>query len=268
MARKSKIETEIQDCQISYDEQTEMETATGSASPQVLRAAQFNHLGLREGISYSLDHNGFIDWVKLIDSKYIVANKTNFERRKMSVPEDLSTLEDKDKLVLLWGFKSVAQIRGYRSVRFNPIFVSESLVSLECQICWRGNCETGHDEVCFSGCGDAHPGNTFSFARKYLTAIAENRAFVRAVRNSLNIPILGQDEIGPDQEDSSDKSSSGSVGPHHLLKLKLKEKGKTFDSLKKRLLAEGQIDPSEWNTEEDIPVDKLLLILGKYFLDK
>lgn len=273
MARKSKTEeltevvSNIQPDSYSDFKPSLIDSKTHAPStPQY--SVKFNSDGLRAGIEYKFDKLGFIDWAKMIDEKYIVANRSNLERRKQPIPTDLSCLDDKDKLVLLWGFKKVAQLRGYRSIRFFPLFVSEGLISLECQICWRGNYETDNQEICFSGCGDAHAGNTFSFAKKYLTAIAENRAFVRAVRNSLDIPISGQDEIGPDQEDASSpivSTDSLKSSPANLLKVKLKEKNKTFASLKARVEADKICDSSLWQSEEDVPLDKILTILGKYF---
>ena len=227
---------------------------------------KFNSEGLRFGVKYEFDEIGFIDWSKMIDSKYIVANRYNFEKRKEAIPTDISLLDEKDKLILLWGFKKVALLRGYNSIKFTPIVATENLISLECQICWRGNVETDFRDVCFSGCGDAHEGNTFNFAKKYLTAIAENRAFVRAVRNSLNIPILGQDEIGPDQDFSQKTNDSPQkTHPTDLLEARLKERGKSFESFKAKVQADGICDTSSWQTVKDVPVGKILEILGKYF---
>ena len=48
----------------------------------------------------------------------------------------------------------------------------------------------------FSAIGDASPNNTESFARFYLGPIAENRAFVRCVRNFLKINVVAQEELG------------------------------------------------------------------------
>ena len=59
------------------------------------------------------------------------------------------------------------------------------------------NYETGGQPVSFSAIGDASLSNTFDFAQNYLAAIAENRAFVRCVRNFLKINIVAKDEIGP-----------------------------------------------------------------------
>lgn len=246
-------------------QEPETPTSTSERSSQHL---YFDDRGLRNGIQYVFDESGFVDWSKMIDSKYIVANRSNFKNRQQPVPSDISSLDDKDKLVLLWGFKKVAQLRGYNSIRFIPIVAHEGFISLECQICWRGNYETGFQDVCFAGCGDAHMGNTFSFAQKYLTAIAENRAFVRSVRNSLNIPILGQDEIGPTEfsdETTNNQESGAKVSPFNLLDLKLKEKGKSFESLKQKIENDKLCDTTGWEKPSDVPVEKILTILGKYF---
>lgn len=225
----------------------------------------FNSQGLRKGVSYVFDDLGFVDWSAMIEPKYIVPNRFNFERRKQEVPTSIAGLEEKDKLVLLWGFKRVAKLRGFNSITFKPIVATDNLISLECEICWRGNFETDFRDVCFAGCGDAHIGNTFSFAKKYLTAIAENRAFVRAVRNSLDIPILGQDEIGPDNMDIATPETNGKVSPIDFLDAKLKEKGKTFESLKEKIKADDFCDASLWTSTKDVPKEQVLPIIGRYF---
>ena len=64
--------------------------------------------------------------------------------------------------------------------------------------------------------------NTSSFATKFLETIACNRAFVRAVRNFLNVHIVGDDEI--DKSDPSQKpqmqgqtTSAASISPNSML---------------------------------------------------
>ncbi len=238
----------------------------------------FNARGLRNGINYIYDELGFVDWKLMIEPQYVVPNRFNFEERREAIPSSAEGLDDKDKLVLLWGFKRLAQIRGIRSVKFNPLTVTNDFVSLECEICWKGNFETDFQDFCFPGTADAHHGNTFSFAKEYLTAIAENRSFIRAVRNSLNIPILGKDEIGPNgkkfdapstvssaSDSSSEERGLSPTSPYFLLIKNLKDKGKTFEQLKEKLVKDGNTAAATWTKVTDIPLELALDVLGKYF---
>ena len=227
----------------------------------------YNKYGLRDGVNYVFDDLGFIKWADMIDSKYIVVNKGNFEKFGKTAPKDPDGLADKDKLVLLFGFKRIALIRGYRSIRFSNIFAEKDFISLQCEICWRGNYETGFDDFCFTGCGDASAMNTSNFAKKYLTAIAENRAFVRAVRNSLNIPILGQDEVGTDAIEKPTESLV-SPSPVNLVQQKLNEQGRSFETLKAKLKGHVKYDSTHWNTADDIPHYMSLGIIGEILTPK
>ena len=106
--------------------------------------------------------------------------------------------------------------------------------------------------------------NTSSFATKFLETIACNRAFVRCVRNFLNIHIVGDDEIDKSGIAPARNQSSGiSLSPQGALKVQAELNGffdfDTFKNHLRKLHKEGvyEIDssanPSEWSSFEDIP---------------
>ena len=64
--------------------------------------------------------------------------------------------------------------------------------------------------------------NTSSFAQKFLETIACNRAFVRCVRNFLNVHIVGDDEIDKSDVKIS-QSQSNDLSPLGFLKKELSE---------------------------------------------
>ena len=66
---------------------------------------------------------------------------------------------------------------------------------VSCNITYLPNYETNFKEVTFSDVANAAIENTSSFIKKFLETIACNRAFVRCVRNFLNVHIVGDDEI-------------------------------------------------------------------------
>ena len=126
----------------------------------------------------------------MIRPEFLVPNKQRTQET------DISKLEDKDLLILLGGIKELAQIRGFKSVGYSIPSATPIYVMAACTIAWVGNYETNNEDIIFEALADASPDNTQSFAKNYLAAIAENRAFVRCVRNFLKINIVGQDEVG------------------------------------------------------------------------
>ena len=158
--------------------------------------------GLIKGLDYALTEDGLIDWRKMVKHEFLVAN------RDRTSESDVSKLEDNQLLILLGGIKELAQIRGYSNVQYSVQTPSSDYVVATCSITWTPNYETEGREVTFSAIGDASPDNTKSFARFFLGPIAENRAFVRCVRNFLKINIVGQDEMGESKTVSSSRRSS------------------------------------------------------------
>ena len=120
---------------------------------------------------------------------------------------------------------------------------SADYVVATCKIDWFPNYETGGQPVSFSAIGDASLSNTFDFAQNYLAAIAENRAFVRCVRNFLKINIVAKDEVGPSNsvidtakvESQDEKLDSN---PKNLLRKVMSEKGVSFENIKNKLIKE------------------------------
>jgi hypothetical protein len=212
--------------------------------PKVLKRNEFGLIC--EGVNYVYNENGFVNWRKMIKPEFLVVKKDNFEKRSKPVPTSIEGLEDKDLLILLAGIKDLARIRGYVDVRYRIISPSPALVCAECAITWVPNYETNDKEVTFAGCGDAHAGNTNQLTRNYLTPMAENRAFVRAVRNFLNVPILGQDEVGPSSEGAEDVATS-------TLREVMNTHGVTFEIIKSKMIEEKVEGAESINSIDEIP---------------
>ncbi len=172
-------------------------------------------------VDYVFDDRGFVNWRKMVKTEYLVSN------RQRTQESDVTQLEDKDLLILLGGIKELAQIRGYSSVEYDVKTPSADYVVATCKIRWIPNFETENREVLFSAIADASPGNTHSFASDYLAAIAENRSFVRCVRNFLRINIVGQDELGAgngSRQSQTNNNQAANFDPKdHLTSLLLEE---------------------------------------------
>lgn len=212
-------------------------------------------------VDYVFDDSGFINWRKMAKPEYLVSN------RQRTQETDVTQLDDKDLLILLGGIKELAQIRGYSSVEYDVKTPSADYVVATCKIKWIPNFETEGREVLFSAIADASPANTHSFASDYLAAIAENRSFVRCVRNFLRINIVGQDELGAGggskQTQSGQNAQAANFDPKEHLSSLLKQRGITFDQLKNKLSKEGYEKTDSLNSVKDIPNIKIFELIDR-----
>ena len=212
--------------------------------------------GLLPGVKYEFNPNGMINWRAMIGREYLVVNRDSVKNQNKDL--DISSLPDNQLLILLAGIKDLAQTRGFRSVSYDVIEASSNYVAVKCTIEWIPNFETEMEPVSFSSLADAHIENTKSFAKDFLMAIAENRAFVRAVRNFLRINIVGSDEVGDTNkgqppQDSTDYSPVSSTRPVNVLVDLMKKTNIPFDKIKETLKKEGNIEAESWGEPNDVP---------------
>jgi len=239
-----------------------------------------NAAGLLEGVKYEYNKDGSINWRAMITPDHLYPNKSWFEMRNQPMPPSTEGLEDNQLLIKLSGIKELARLRGFRSLRYDVIKCEADYVAMKCCIDWLPNFEDPeHDtesflsDIHFEDVANATLNNTNSFAQKFLETIAANRAFVRCVRNFLNIHIVGADEI-----DSSNGTSSAAVQadnkkkftPINILMQKIglgDDDFSTFKDILRGLWKSGQYkneDAAEWESWGDIPkkdVMKLLEVL-------
>jgi hypothetical protein len=211
-----------------------------------------------KSLNYVFNDDGSINWRRMVKTEHLVPN------RQKTQETDVSKLQDKDLLILLGGIKELAQIRGYTSVEYKVVAASENYFATSCRITWLPNYETGGKEIIFESLADATMNNTKSFARFFLAAIAENRAFVRCVRNFLKINIVGQEELG-DAKLLYDSSSPNEnpTSPHALLEKVMKDKSVNFDQLKKKLIKESFDNAENLNSILDIPKAKIFELIER-----
>jgi hypothetical protein len=219
-----------------------------------------NKHGLIEdkSLNYVFNDCGTINWRKMVKIEHLVPN------RQKTQETDVSKLQDKDLLILLGGIKELAQIRGYTSVEYKVVAASESYFATTCKITWLPNYETGGKEIVFESLADASINNTKSFARFFLAAIAENRAFVRCVRNFLKINIVSQEELGDVKIlDDSMPTQENPTSPHALLEKFMKDKDVSFPQLKNKLIKEKFDNAENINTVIDIPKAKIFELIER-----
>lgn len=236
-----------------------------------------NELGLIEGVEYNFNEDGSINWRAMIKPEHLYPNKEWFEARKMPVPDSVEGLADNQLLVKLGGIKELARLRGFHSVQYSINTVNQNYATAVCEICWMPNYETCGVAQVFASTANATVENCSGFGVKFLEPIAENRAFVRAVRNYLNIHIVGDDEIDKSKNKVAYEESEAIVQtltPHGALQNAARQAGYSgFEEFLKllRLMWKDEVYKNEavkdWKNFEDIPVKecrKLLTLVNTW----
>jgi hypothetical protein len=192
-----------------------------------------NEHGLLDSVDYIFNKDGSVNWRAMINPEHLYPNKDWFEMRKMPMPSSVEGLDDSQLLIKLGGIKELAKLRGFHNVTYDITESSDSRVVVQCMINWIENYESSSFSQTFSSIANATTSNTNGFAAKFLECIAENRAFVRTVRNFLGIHIVGADEIDSSKNKAPIEVATASVAKDISPQGILKEKaGTDFDSFK------------------------------------
>jgi hypothetical protein len=238
--------------------------------------------GLLKSVEYNFNEDGSIDWRSMIKPEFLYPNKGWFDMRNQETPTSTEGLKDNQLLIMLGGIKDLARLRGFKSVKFDTKTEGD-YVTAKCSIEWISNYETAAFEewhsVFYEDVANATAENTDDFCYKFLETIACNRAFVRCVRNFLNINIVGADEIDksngkPSAKPNSQVTSNAPITPSGLLEKTLRDKHgvNSFDAFKELLRdlwkSEKYVNESvkDWNSFSDIPAKearKLISIISK-----
>lgn len=228
-----------------------------TANPNFTRSED----GLLSGIDYIRNADGSINWRKMVKPEHLVPNREAFERRSQPVPSVTDGLEDKDLLILLQGLKDLAKLRGYREVRHRVAASGPTFCCVETTIDWIPNFETGNLPVSFTSLADASSQNTSGFAAQFPAAIAENRGFVRCVRNFLGINITGKDELGSKSSTDEEPSSPPTGQPLNFLKGLLSDEGVTFEQFQNRMIQLKIDGAADWKSFDSIPATQALELI-------
>ena len=231
-----------------------------------------NELGLLEGVEYQYNEDGSINWRAMIASEHLYPNKGWFEARNQAMPNSVEGLEDYQLLIKLSGIKELAKLRGFTKVSYDVIKCEMEHVAVKCAITWNSNFESHGQEVYFEDIANATTYNTSSFAQKFLETIAANRAFVRCVRNFLNIHIVGADEIDTSNGKKAvapQQKEAGSYGPLAILMAYLQlddtqEDFETFKDILRSLWKNKQYqneDAKEWAAWSDMPTKEVVKLI-------
>ena len=221
-----------------------------------------NEYGLLDNTEYRYNEDGSVNWRSMISDDHLFPNRSWFDLRKKDMPRTVDGLKDYQLLIKLSGIKELAKLRGFTDVYYDVEKCEEGHVAVKCSITFLPNYETGNQPVVFSDMANATLNNTSSFATKFLETIACNRAFVRCVRNFLNVHIVGDDEIDKSsQNPGSQEKSAPSLSPDSMIESLARGKLNctNFDEFKVTLRDWWKTGKykhegvAEWNSYSDIP---------------
>jgi len=252
-------------------------TKTKTANKVGPELYQRDENGLLNNVGYEFNEDGSINWRAMIKEEHLFPNRSWFESRSKDCPRSISGLADHQLLIKLAGIKELAKLRGFEDVSYETVKCDEGHVAVCCNITFIPNYETMSRAVKFQDMANATLNNTSSFATKFLETIACNRAFVRCVRNFLNVHIVGDDEIdksSPSQNVSTPKASKGNpFSPSTTLQKKAEQDlgCKKFSDFKDHIREwwRSKIDGvyqndnvSNWNDWSDISDKDARILIG------
>lgn len=242
--------------------------------------------GLVEGVEYARRADGRIDWAKMIRPEYIVFIPKLDDKLIKAYGKPAAELnygeliaagvevDPRHIMILLQGFYELADLRGYYEAIPKIVHADLQICACQTTISWLPNEEEPEGKTSY-GTADATMENTNGWG--YLAAMAGNRAFVRAVKQGLRIPILGFDEIA--KKDSAlpeaPLASPASSGPIHTVTLRQASERHTdengsatpisFEMVKAsasdKHRSKMESDPTTWSRWEDIPPKDCLTLI-------
>jgi hypothetical protein len=228
--------------------------------------------GLLTNTQYTFSEDGSVDWRAMIKDEHLFPNRSWFDLRKKDCPRSIDGLADHQLLIKLSGIKELARLRGFKSITYDFVKCEIDHVAVTCSMDFVGNYETNGESILFQDSANATIDNTNSFAKKFLETIACNRAFVRCVRNFLNVHIVGDDEIDKSDNKKTESSSSNDLSPSGFLKKELKDNHgissyQDFLPLLREMHKSKKISISTeviklWNDFGDISAKDCRLLLG------
>lgn len=221
---------------------------------------QIDEYGLYTNVEYKFKENGRIDWKKMIPKEFIVPNTRNFEARGEDVPENLDECDDKDKLILLDGFKYVAKLRRIKSVKKRLVSPSDNFAACTCEVEFYPNCDDPNG-ITITGSADFNSNYVSDFTKEYVASMAANRAFIRAVQFALDIPIYGKDEMSSKSSPKNEEGFRNNAALNTLKNLCEKYEIK-LSTIDKALRKDGIVIEGLDNFKK-IPKDQVAILISR-----
>jgi|TARA_Y100000289_G_scaffold39202_1_gene38691 hypothetical protein len=217
--------------------------------------------GLLKNIQYVFNEDGSIDWRKMVNDEHLFPNAQAFNGNP---PTSIEGIPDNKLLIKLAGIKELARLRGFSDVSYEVVKCELDHVAVICRMTFIPNYETNNEPITFEDMANATLDNTHDFGQNFLETMACNRSFVRAVRNFLNIHIVGADEIGKTNNSSAKKSSMPGKSPQAMLSTAYDSDFQNFIADLRKLWAKDLYKNEEagkWQQFDDIPIKEARILI-------
>lgn len=219
--------------------------------------------GLLKNVQYVFQQDGSIDWRKMVNDEYLFPNAQAFNG---SPPDSIEGIPDNKLLIKLAGIKELARLRGFSDISYEVVKCELTHVAVICRVTFIPNYETNNEPITFEDMANATLDNTHDFGQNFLETMACNRSFVRAIRNFLNIHIVGADEIGKTNNTSSVKKSTGmpAHSPQSMLSTSYESDFENFKADLRKLWAKNLYKNNnikDWEGFNDIPIKEARVLI-------
>jgi len=220
--------------------------------------------GLLKNIQYIFNEDGSINWRKMVDDEHLFPNAQAFNGNP---PSSIDGVPDHKLLIKLSGIKELARLRGFSDISYEVVKCELDHVAVICSIGFIPNYETSGKPIYFQDMANATLDNTHDFGQSFLETMACNRSFVRAVRNFLNIHIVGADEIDKSTKKKSSASKPNSppgLSPQSMIETYYDENFDSFISDLRKFWAKDiykNEDSGNWKSFDDIPIKEARVLI-------
>lgn len=148
-----------------------------------------------------------IDWRAIVSIDNILLNDRYLAEKGIDArtltkeKEDELKGIDENVMISLNGFREIAERKGYKSIDYSLVDRTDDRSVVKCNIEWLPS-EEYPEGTKNSAVANSQRTNTSPKFFDFADSIAENRAFIRTVKSSINLPtfILGSDEINTDEK--------------------------------------------------------------------
>lgn len=207
------------------------------------------------------------DWQKMIPKEFKYPNPDWFYRRGDEVPETVDGLSEEQMIISLVGLRWAARQRGYLRIDNEIIESHPDRCVASCCISWKKTEEDDHTTI--TDVASATKENTSGiFGPKFLEAIAANRAFCRAVRLSLGINSVSDEEVDPADINNppAEEAPKTKSKPQNALKSLAEEKG--FDTFTKLRSVFKDLEyyhkkQDDWVDFDNLPAKECRVLIAK-----
>lgn len=210
--------------------------------------------------------DGKVNWREIVSPENVLLNRFRLAEKGIDTAvleeEKIKELKaiDENVTISLAGFREIAERKGYSSLSYVLEQRTHDLVVVKCKIKWAPS-EDNPEGVENEGFGNSQTSNTSEKYFVFAEAIAENRAFTRTVRASINLPtfIVGDDELN--QNDKPEIKAQSGPDPQAMFVSVMEASKLSFGDLQEIYEETGHKWNPDWVSVKSINTPVLLALV-------